>query len=244
MEGRPPMSPLAARLLPLVREAMAGDASGHDLAHILRVRHLALQIAAAEGADPEAEVKVEAGAEGRATPSAQPFPPPQPWRTPSLRIEAVELIALLHDVESRTGRDGHGTRGSQTAAAWLSEADAAPNLIESVALAIATLSWGSGQTPPTLEGRIVQDADRLDAIGAVGIARAFAYGGAHGRSPGLPAPDLDPAEPRKTVEHFSEKLLKLRATLHTATARRLAAGRHAFLVEFLRRLHEESQGRE
>jgi len=209
MEGPATVSPYGGALVRRVRETMSGDASGHDFAHVLRVRHLALQIAGEEGAEPE----------------------------------TVELIALLHDVESHTGREGHGARGAETAAAWLARTGAGAALIEQVAAAIATLSWGGGKTPASLEGRVVQDADRLDAIGAVGIARAFAYGGAHGRSPGLRAPDLGRPGPGNTVEHFHEKLLKLKATLHTATARRLGAGRHAFLMEFLRRVEEESEGR-
>ena len=203
----PSLGPLAALLLPRVAAAMAGDASGHDLAHVLRVRTLALVLAAAEGAD----------------------------------AETVELIALLHDVGSPGGRSGHGVRGAETAAGWLSALGAPPPLVETVCAAIATLSWSSGQTPPSLAGRVVQDADRLDAIGAVGIARAFAYGGAHGRSPGLPGgPGALPAG--NTVAHFAEKLLRLSATLHTAAARHLAAGRHAFLLEFLRRLQAEAAG--
>jgi len=207
--GRTGWGERAAALLPRVREALAGDASGHDFAHVLRVRHLALRIADAEGSD----------------------------------AETVELVALLHDVESRSGRAGHGARGADTAAAWLAEGDAPPALIEEVRSAIADLSWSGGRTPATPAGRVVQDADRLDAIGAVGIARAFAYGGAHGRSPGLPAPGLDVVEPGDTVAHFHDKLLRLADSLHTRTARDLAVGRHAFLREFLRRAEAEAEGR-
>ncbi len=199
----------AAALLPRVREALAGDASGHDFAHMLRVRHLALRIAAAEGA----------------------------------AAEAVELIALLHDVESRSGRADHGGRGAEIAGAWLAEGGAPQGLIEEVRAAIADLSWSGGRTPATPAGRVVQDADRLDAIGAVGIARAFAYGGAHGRSPGLPAPGLDAGAPGDTVAHFHDKLLLLAGALHTRTARDLAAGRHGFLLAFLRRAEAEAEGR-
>ncbi len=147
MEGDVPFSPLAAVLYARVREAMAGDDSGHDVAHVLRVRRLALRLAVAEGADPE----------------------------------VTELIALPHDVESRGGREEHGRRGAETAMAWLREASAAPPL---VAAAIATLSWSGGATPPTLEGRVVQDADRLDAIGAVGMAGPSPSGGRTADPPG------------------------------------------------------------
>ena len=80
-----------------------------------------------------------------------------------------------------------------------------------------------------MEGKIVQDADRLDAIGAVGIARTFAYGGEHGRS--LEA----------SVQHFYDKLLLLKDEMNTETGRRIAEERHAFLEEFLRRWRSETE---
>jgi uncharacterized protein len=104
---------------------------------------------------------------------------------------------------------------------------------------------------PTIEGNIVQDADRLDAIGAIGIARAFAFGGAHGRA--LHDPTIPPvlhasAEAYKanrgpTINHFHEKLLLMKDGLHTATARRIAEGRHQFLEEFLARFVAEWETR-
>ena len=83
--------------------------------------------------------------------------------------------------------------------------------------------------PGTIEGMIVQDADRLDAIGAVGIARTFAYGGEHGRS-------LD-----SSIDHFHEKLLRLKDGMNTATARKMAESRHAFLEEFLKQYGRETE---
>ena len=76
----------------------------------------------------------------------------------------------------------------------------------------------------------MQDADRLDAIGAVGIARTFAYGGEHGRPM------------RESIEHFYDKLLKLKGLMNTESGRRMAEERHAFLVEFLDRYREETEG--
>ncbi len=199
--------PLALAVYPRVAAALAKDASGHDLAHVLRVRTLALRLAAAEDADPV----------------------------------VVELIALLHDVGSPSGRAEHGARGAALARTWLEEAHAGPDLAKRVVDAIAALSWSTGRTPDSLEGRLVQDADRLDAIGAVGIGRAFAYGGAHGQGTGLPAAGVGPAA-GTTVAHFAEKLLRLTGHLHTQAARRLAQGRHAFLVAFLERLDAEAVG--
>ena len=104
--------------------------------------------------------------------------------------------------------------------------------------------------PDSLEGQIVQDADRLDAIGAIGVARAFAYGGAKGRKM------YDPAEPPRlnmdeaayranqgtTVNHFYEKLFLLRELLCTQPARDIAAGREAFMRDFLTQFYAEWNG--
>ena len=92
-----------------------------------------------------------------------------------------------------------------------------------------SFSQNRGKTPSTLEGKVIQDADRLDAIGAIGIARTFAYGGEHGR----PLQD--------SVQHFYDKLLLLRDTMNTETGRQLAAARHDFLEAFLRELEEETE---
>ena len=93
-----------------------------------------------------------------------------------------------------------------------------------------SFSRNRGRKPATPEGKIVQDADRLDAIGAVGIARTFAYGGEHGR-------DLT-----DSVQHFYDKLLLLRDEMNTLYARELAEKRHNLMKQFLEELHEEIDG--
>ncbi len=123
-------------------------------------------------------------------------------------------------------------RGENNANArsFLNAQKVAPEKIERICEAINAVSFSQnrGRRPETLEGRIVQDADRLDALGAIGVARTFAYGGEHGRS-------LD-----ESVEHFHEKLLLLKDELNTETARRLAEPRHAFLEQFLEEYERES----
>ncbi|MBI3967015.1 MAG: HD domain-containing protein [Chloroflexi bacterium] len=199
-----------------VWEAHAGDASGHDWWHVVRVANLALHLARAEGADE--------------------------------RI--VLLAAYLHDVGSGIDRREHGTVGADLAEHWLAELGVDEPTIGAVTAIIRTLSFKSpDQAPPdVLEGRVVQDADRLDAIGAIGIARTFAFGGAHGQAmhnPDVGFESLLTAEEyvergcETTIAHFYQKLLRLRDLMTTATGRALAEERHAFMAEFLQRFHAE-----
>lgn len=101
------------------------------------------------------------------------------------------------------------------------------------------VSYGKGRIPSSLEGKCVQDADRLDALGAVGIARAFSYGGHIGRK--LYSIDA-PADPDTTVGHFYEKLFLLKEKMNTQTARVMAEERHEFMERFLDRFFAEWRG--
>jgi uncharacterized protein len=146
---------------------------------------------------------------------------------PGCDTEIVALAALLHDA------DDHKlfrTEGNANARSFLTAQQVAPEKIERICEAINAVSFSRnrGKRPQTLEGRIVQDADRLDALGAIGVARTFAYGGEHGRSPD------------ESVAHFHEKLLLLKDELNTEAARRLAEPRHAFLERFLEEYEKES----
>lgn len=165
----------------------------------------------------------------------------------------VELAALLHDVADHKFHGGDHTAGPRAARAWLEGIGADDAIIEHVCEIIAGLSFkGAGVPTPmrTPEGRVVQDADRLDAMGAVGVARAFAYGGSLGRPLHEPgdAPEMhDSFEAYKrssgaTTNHFHEKLLLLRDRMNTAAARRVAEGRHRFMEAFLARFHAEWDG--
>lgn len=165
----------------------------------------------------------------------------------------VELAALLHDVADHKFHGGDETAGPRAARAWLQPLGVDGATVDHVCAIIAGLSFkGAGVATPmeTVEGRVVQDADRLDAIGAIGIARAFAYGGSRGR----PLHDPEHAVERHdsfaaykasagpTINHFHEKLLLLRERMNTAAARRVAEGRHRFMETFLARFHAEWEG--
>ena len=91
-----------------------------------------------------------------------------------------------------------------------------------------SFSRNHGKAPDTLEGKIVQDADRLDAIGAIGVARTFSYGGEHGRPM------------QESIQHFHDKLLRLKDLMNTEQAKALAEERHAFMEAFLRQWDRET----
>lgn len=166
----------------------------------------------------------------------------------------VELAALLHDVGDWK-LSGDPEAGPRHAREWLTEVGADPDIVQHVASIVAQVSFkGAGVATPmsTLAGSVVQDADRLDALGAIGIARAFAYGGSRGR------PLHDPMQPPRlhtsfaeyrasaggTLNHFREKLLLLRDRMNTTAGRRLAMERHAFMEDFVHRFLVEWDGAE
>ena len=146
---------------------------------------------------------------------------------PECDREVVALAALLHDADDHKLFQ---TQNNANARSFLSAQGVSPEEAEQICRTVNSVSFSQnrGRRPETLEGRIVQDADRLDALGAIGIARTFAYGGEHGR----PLED--------SIAHFHEKLLLLRDELNTETARSLAAPRHAFLERFLEEYEKES----
>ena len=146
---------------------------------------------------------------------------------PEVDKEIVALAALLHDA------DDHKlfrTENNENTRSFLMENRVPEETIDLICAAINTVSFSQnrGKRPDTIEGRIVQDADRLDALGAIGIARTFAYGGEHGRPL------------HESVQHFHDKLRLLKDTMNTESGRALAEGRHAFLEAFLRELEEET----
>lgn len=167
----------------------------------------------------------------------------------------VELAALLHDIADHKFHGGDETIGPKTARIWLKKLDVDESIITQVTEIIASLSFKGAKvaTPMrTREGMVVQDADRLDAIGAIGIARAFAYGGSKGRllhDPNVPVELHESFEtyknsPAPTINHFYEKLLLLKDLMNTETAKKIATQRHMYMENFLKQFYAEWEGQD
>jgi len=165
----------------------------------------------------------------------------------------VELGALLHDIADFKFHEGNEEIGPQKAREFLSSLNIEEEAIKHVENIIAHISFkGIAHTQqfksPELD--VVQDADRLDAIGAIGIARAFNYGGYKNRSlydPNVkPNPLMTKEEYKKnnstTLNHFYEKLLLLKERMNTATGKKLAEQRHQFMEQFLEEFYKEWEG--
>jgi uncharacterized protein len=166
----------------------------------------------------------------------------------------VQLAALLHDLDDWKFNEAEDETPHR-AKAWMEQHSVDPFVIDQVCEIIMHISFKGANVENkmnSLEGFIVQDADRLDAIGAVGIGRAFAYGGYKGK------PLYDPDQPphlhenfeqyknsrSATINHFYEKLLLLKDKMNTTTAKRIAQERHNFMVLFLDKFMNEWDGRD
>ena len=209
------------RTIAFVREELARAEGGHDWFHIERVFRNTLLIAKDEPVD----------------------------------VLVVSLAALLHDIADPKFHGGDEEIGPRKAKSFMKSLGLADPVCDRVADIIRRMSFKN-----SLEGKageesrelqVVRDADRLDAMGAIGIARAFSFGGYKGRA--LYDPEIAPrvgmskAEYKKstgpTLNHFYEKLLLLKDLMHTETGKRLAEGRHAFMLEFLEAFYAEWNGR-
>jgi uncharacterized protein len=195
--------------------------AAHAFDHVLRVTRMAVHIAEMEGA----------------------------------KVAVVRTAALLHDVAD--DREAHHLAGAEMARRFL--ADAAPDFVDAVAHCIESHRFSQPPAPITLEAQCLNDADKLDAIGAVGVARAFAFAASHGnRLWTHPLPELeriigpDRAAYRRahgggrdyTPGHeLLCKLSGLAESMYTETGRQLARERHAYMMDFFRRLDEEALGR-
>lgn len=204
-----------------LRAQFEKDSSGHDWWHIQRVFNNATTIA-----------KREKGAD----------------------LFIVQLGALLHDIADYKFHAGDDKIGGKVAARWLEQMDTDDLTIQKVVHIVDNVSFkglGVESKMKSLEGKIVQDADRLDAIGALGIARAFAYGGHEGRiiyNPEAKAKIHNSFSAYKkrsssTVHHFYEKLLSLKDLMNTKTGKRMALQRHKFLELYLKEFYAEWEGK-
>lgn len=197
-----------------VKEIHHGDTSGHDWFHIDRVRNLALKLHQTEGGDKF----------------------------------IIEMSALLHDVADEK-LFGDEEKGFQKINTFLEQLNVPTEKMNKIIYIIRNISYkgGNGVKITSLEGQIVQDADRLDALGAIGIARTFAYGGNKGRM--MYHPDVIPRdkvtkeeyrnENSPSLNHFYEKLFKLKDLMNTASAKKEAEVRHEFMLEYVNQFMKE-----
>ncbi|MEC4112738.1 HD domain-containing protein [Myroides pelagicus] len=204
-----------------VKKELANAESGHDWFHIERVYKTALTIASEEG---------------------------------EVDLTVVKLIALLHDIADSKFHGGDETMGPKKAKALLEQLTFDSECVKHVVLGIENISFKGGNFDQKFRSKeldIVQDADRLDALGAIGIARTFNYGGYKNTT--MYDPTIDPVfgmtkEEYKnhqgtTLNHFYEKLLKLKDLMNTPTGMKLAEGRHQFMERFLSQFYSEWDGK-
>lgn len=165
----------------------------------------------------------------------------------------VELGALLHDIADWKFNEGDDKAGGREAKKWLQSIGVPGDIGDKVAFIVDNVSFKGAKVENTmkgLEGMIVQDADRLDAIGAIGIARTFAFGGFKQRE--MYNPDIKPEihesfeayknSNSNTINHFYEKLLFLKDMMNTKTAKAMAEERHKYMEGFLKEFFEEWEG--
>ena len=168
-------------------------------------------------------------------------------------LEVVQLAALLHDIADSKFHDGDESIGPRTAKIFLESQNVNRETIDHVVKIIENISFKGGHKNSdfsTIELQIVQDADRLDAIGAIGIARTFNYGGFKNRE--IYNPETKPnlamtkeeykTNSAPTINHFYEKLLLLKDKMNTKTGIQIAAQRHEFMETFLEQFFAECDG--
>ena len=169
-------------------------------------------------------------------------------------VEIVQLGALLHDIADSKFHDGDESIGPKTARTFLEAEKVEPTIIDHVIAIIENISFKGGKVErqfSSIELDIVQDADRLDAIGAIGIARTFNYGGFKNRALYNPeiAPNLTMTKDEyknneaPTINHFYEKLLLLKDKMNTQTGKQIAQDRHRYMEDFLEQFYAEWEGK-
>jgi uncharacterized protein len=171
----------------------------------------------------------------------------------TVNLLIVELGALLHDIADAKFHDGDENIGPAKARNFLASEGTDESVINEVEMIIRHISFKGGNFNKTYTSKeldVVQDADRLDALGAIGIARAFQYGGFKNReiyNPGIPADLYMDKEAYKkstapTINHFYEKLLLLKDRMNTNTGKQMAEERHLFMEEYLKQFYREWEG--
>lgn len=169
-------------------------------------------------------------------------------------MEIVQLGALLHDIADSKFYNGDESIGPKTARTFLESEKVEPTIIDHVIAIIENISFKGGKVErqfSSIELDIVQDADRLDAIGAIGIARTFNYGGFKNRALYNPeiAPNLTMTKDEyknneaPTINHFYEKLLLLKDKMNTQTGKQIAQDRHRYMEDFLEQFYAEWEGK-
>ncbi|MFD0796034.1 HD domain-containing protein [Maribacter chungangensis] len=210
---------LVEETITFVKETLQHAEGGHDWFHIQRVFNNSILIAKSEKVD----------------------------------LLVISLGALLHDIADAKFHDGNESIGPKMAKTFLESMEVDKKTIHHVINVINHISYknslekGKKKRFNSLELQVVQDADRLDAIGAIGIARAFNYGGFKNRAMYDPAisPNLKmtKSEYKKsdapTINHFYEKLLLLKDKMNTETGRQLALQRHQYMLDFLEQFYKE-----
>lgn len=174
-------------------------------------------------------------------------------RQESVDMLVVELAALLHDIADSKFNGGDEEIGPRTAGTFLQTLPISQAVIEHVQQIIRHMSFKAGFDAVAFSSKemdVVQDADRLDAIGAIGIGRAFTYGGYKNRemyNPGI-APNLNMSKEEykssaaPTINHFYEKLLRLTDKMNTSAGKQIAQQRHAFMLQYLEQFYAEWNG--
>ncbi|CAK57438.1 unnamed protein product (macronuclear) [Paramecium tetraurelia] len=212
------------RTIQFVKETLCHAESGHDYFHIERVLKMATRIANEESKHKQ------------------------------VNLNLVQLGALLHDIADHKFHGGDDTIGPKVARQFLEkDGEAHEDLIKQVEDIIKEISFKGAKVKDqmsTFEGQIVQDADRLDALGAIGIARCFTYGGYKNRQ--LYNPDQKPQlhdnfqdykkNESTTINHFYEKLLLLKDRMNTETGKKIAENRHQIMVNYLDQFLKEWEG--
>ena len=202
------------------KDNFSGESTGHDWFHIQRVWKLSKNIANKEG---------------------------------EMDMFVVEMGALLHDIADHKFHDGDENIGTLKATEYLSKYNISEKQKNKIINIVKEISFKGMRVPTKMsskEGKIVQDADRLDAIGAIGVARTFAYGGAKNRE--IYNPMVKPVchtsfaaykiNTAPTINHFYEKLLGLKDKLNTETGKKEAIRRHEFMESFLKNFYQDWDG--